>query len=290
MAGKVKFIIIKTREQGIFISDNVEGASYFNSQIPHLLFDDQLLVATFKKDWYKLGQIPQKIEKKGADKRDNQRYELKSGFPISELTPACIPWGDFDNESEIAGLYSYKFDNIEGVWESIDFEIELLSEEDNFYTEKPKYPSTPSLITSLSVDPALHTERPCSISGKELYRIIRNHIKLNIDSKYASISSDYDFCLCVVKVISHEPVSYTVDVGTKRRPRLETRYRKSRTVKVFETSPEGYSNYPKQPPINGDNQKDLENKIEEYLENLMEKINKPYVECSHCNGMGVKLE
>lgn len=290
MGEQIKFIVIKTKEQGMFISDKVEINNYFNSKIPHLLFDGEKLISTFKEHWYKLPNIPQKIEKRVENTYINRRYELKSGFPVSSLTPQVINWEDWNDDSEIRGLYSFKQDTVEGSLEEVLFEIEILSEEDSFYIEKPKYTATPSLITALTTHPSLHTERPCSLSGKEFYRIIRNHVKLNIDPKYARVTSDYDFCFTVEKVISQTPVSYTVDVGTKRKANYQTRYRHNRTVKVFETSPEGYSEYPKQKEINGKNQKDLEEKIEEYLENLMKEINKPFVECSHCSGMGVILE
>jgi len=118
---------------------------------------------------------------------------------------------------------------------------------------------------------------------------LRNYLKLNINPKYARISSDYDFCLSVEKVISHEPESYTVDVG-KRKPKYETRYRKQRTIKAFETSPEGYSSYPTQKSISAKNQKELEEKIDDYLEEVLNEINKPLIQCNCCNGMGVILE
>jgi hypothetical protein len=290
MAGQMKFFIIKTKEQGMFISDNIEIKDYFSSQIPNLFFDGEKLLATYKNGWYKLSKLPKKVEKKGADTYTNKRYELKTGFPVSELTPSLITYDDWDSESEVAGLYAYKHDVVEGTLEPIDFDIETLSEEEGFYIEKPKYPSTPNLMLALTTHPTLHTERPCHLTGKEFYKIIRNHVKLNINPVYAKISSDYDFCFTVEKVIIHEPISYLVDVGTKRKPRKETRYRKQRTVKVFETSPEGYSNYPKQEGIQGENQKDLEEKIDKYLEDLMTLINKPYVECTCCGGLGVVLD
>ena len=261
MGEQIKFIVIKTDKQGMFISDRVELSSYFSSKIPNLFFDGEKLVSTFKEHWYKLSKIPQKVEKNKENTYINQRYELKAGFPVSELTPQTISREDWEEDSEISGLYSYKYDTIEGGLEEVEFDIEVLSEEENFYVEKPKYKSTPSLITALTVHPSLHTERPCSLSGKEFYQIIRNHIKLNIDPKYARVTSDYDFCLSVEKVISHAPIPYTVDVGTKRKSNYQTRYRHNRTVKVFETSPEGYSNYPTQKGISGKNQRDLEEKI-----------------------------
>lgn len=289
MDGSLKFIVIETKEQGLFISDNIKGDNYFNSKIPNLFFDGLKLVTTFKSGWYKLPNMPKKVEKKGTDASINRRYELKAGFPVSDLTPQIILSEDWDDDSDIRGLYSYKYDVIEGKLEAVDFEIEVLSEEENFYIEKPKYPATPSLITSLTAHPSLHSERPCSISGKELYKILRSYLKLNINPKYARISSDYNFCLSVEKVISHEPESYTVDVG-KRKPKYETRYRKQRTIKVFETSPEGYSSYPTQKPISAKNQKELEEKIDVYLEEVLNEINKPLIQCTCCNGMGVILE
>ncbi len=284
-----RFIIIKTKDQGIFISDNIDGNSYFNSKIPNYFFDGEKLIASYKKDWYKLPHIPSKIEVKGANKYENKRYELKAGFPVSKLTPEIILEKDWDEDSEISGLYAYMYDTIEGELESIDFEIELLSEEENFYIENPKYKATPTLLTSLTVHPTLHSERPCNLTGEQFYGIIRNHVKLNINPRYAKVTSDYDFCFTVKKVIPHEAESYTVDVG-KRKPKYETRYRRQREITIFETAPKIYNSYPVQKGIEGKNQKDLENKVEEYLDELMEKINKPLIECKGCKGLGVIIE
>lgn len=289
MAEQIKLIVVKTKEQGLFISDNIEGKDYFSSRIPHLFFDNLKLVATFKKDWYKISDIPQKIEKQGQDTYNNKRYELKEGFPVSNLTPKIISDDDWEDDSEISGLYKYQYDIIKGDLEALDFEIEILSEEDNFYIEKPKYKSTPSLMTALTTHPGLHTEKPCSITGKDLYVILRSYIKLNINPRYAKVTSDYDFCFTVQKVISHAPESYQVNVG-KRKPKYETGYKRERTVKVLETSPEGYSNYPRQEGISAKNQKELEEKIDKYLEDTLEIVNRPYVECECCGGLGVIID
>jgi len=233
--------------------------------------------------------FPQKIEKQGQDIYSNKRYELKEGFPISNLTPKVISCDEWEDESEISGLYKYQYDTTKGELENVEFEVEVLSEEDNFYIEKPKYKSTPSLMVALTTHPALHTEKPCSITGKELYTILRQYVKLNINPMYARVTSDYDFCFTVQKVILHSPESYQVNVG-KRKPKYETRYRRERTVKVLETSPEGYSSYPRQEGISAKNQKELEEKIDKYLEDILEMVNKPYVECECCGGLGVIID
>jgi len=286
-AEKINFITIKTKNQGMFISDNVKTENYFNSKMPSLFFDDKKLIATFKKDWYKIEDTPKKLQIRGADTYINNRYELKAGFPVSELTPQVIQAEDFDSADDIAGLYERKSDKVEGQLEDVEFEIELLSEEDEFFVEKPKYTGTPNILTQLNVNPALHSERPLTMSGKQFYPIVRNYIKSNIDGRYAKITSDYNFCLSVEKVIGLAvPHKYIVDVGTKRKSRLETRYTQDKKVKVFETSPEGYGSYPIQEGISGKNQKELEENIDSYLKNLIEVINKPLKECPNCNGTG----
>lgn len=292
MDKKIDFIVIKTVKDGMFISDNIEGKSYFNSRIHNLLFDDEALVRTPKDNWYKIDKLPTKVTEKTKNQTVNSRYELKAGFPVSELTPQVIPYNDMDEDSDIKGLYSYKSDTIEGVYEEIEFNIEILSEEEErFYVEKPKYPGTPSLITQLTTNPALYPQRDCVISGKEFYKIIRNYIKTFIDGKYAKITSDYDFCLTVEKVIHlTEPVSYTVGGGTKRKPTTITKYRDTRAIVILKTSPEGYSGYPTQKGITGENQEDLDNKVTKYLEDLIAEINSPMKDCTCCKGRGVILE
>ena len=219
MASKIEFIIIKTDKNGMFISDNTKGEGYFNSQIKNLIFDESILEATPRKDWYKLTTIPKTIKIKGQQQYTNRRYELKEGFPISELTPKTIAYDEMGDESDVYGLYSFKHDTIEAEWEEIEFEIEILSEENNFYLETPKYKGTPSLITQLTTHPALQYDRPCSLSGKELYKVLRNYINLYIDGRFAKVTSNYDFCLTVEKVITlNEKESYTVGAGTKRKP------------------------------------------------------------------------
>ena len=289
MAESLKFLIVNTKEQGMFIKHTHDNYSASYSEIPQLFFDDKKLVSTYKTGWFKISNIPTIIQKKGADTRVNVRYELKAGYPVSELTPQTISGSDFDSDDEIAGLYRYEFDTVEGELENVEFKIEVLDEVDNFYVEKPKFPSTAMLIDELTSHPDLLMDKPRKISSQALYKLIREHVKANIDRKYATISSDYDFCFTVQKVIAHSPVSHTVDVG-KRKPKYETRYTKQRTVIVYETAPKTYNSYPVIQPMTGKNQIDLEEKIEVFLSELMEKINQPLIECECCKGMGVILE
>ena len=286
MESSLNLIVVKTKKDGIFVSDNIKGDNYFTSKIPSMFFDDKLLVATFKKDWYKLEDLPNKIETKPPSQSVNFRYELKQGFPETEMTPKTISSVDWDEDSQMGGLYELKFDKIEKDLVEVDFNLEILSEEENFSVEKAKYPYTTTLITSLTTHPALHSERPCTISGAELYKILRKEIQIKLDRNYAKISSDYDFCLGVEKIIPQEKQSYQVDVG-KRRPKYETRYTTSRSVKVLELCPTPRDGYEVVKPILGENQKDLESKVEKYISNIIEELNKPLINCECCKGMGV---
>jgi hypothetical protein len=52
---------------------------------------------------------------------------------------------------------------------------------------------------------ALH-ERPCSITSKQTYDIVRYYVKENIDPKQAEVTSDYDFCFTVKKKVAIKPL------------------------------------------------------------------------------------
>lgn len=284
-----KFIILKTENQGYFITDNVEGKSYFSSEIPKMKFDNELLVLSKKEGWYKIDKIPVDIKQKQQDAYTNRRYELKAGFPETKLTPKIVDSKDFDSDSDIAGLYTYKHDIIEGQWVSVDFDYDII-EMDKVYEGKPKYPYSSTIITQLTTHSELKPESPCFISGSEFYRIIRNYIKANIDGRYARITSDYDFCLTVQKVLElHVPEKFTINRGTEKRPKYETRYNTSKKVTVFSSAPKPYNSYPVQEGLSAANYEELEQKIENYLKELITEINKPLKECPHCNGTGVML-
>lgn len=67
----------------------------------------------------------------------------------------------------------------------------------------------------------------------------------------------------------------------------------NRVIKtVFEmTSHERkYSGYTPIDGFRGKNQADLKNKIDEYLEKLIDRINEPLSDCPRCNGLGVVVK
>lgn len=288
----LKLVVIKSKTN-IYISDNVNNESYFTSRIEDLIFDGEQLEKTYAKSWYKINGIPTKIEKKRPNQRINTRYELKEGYPESELTPKVVEASSFYDEYDaVSGLYTYKYDELEGGLEEIEFEVNVIEELDFGFeiTEKrftPKY----DFLSVLSTHPVLLPLKPCKLTHQQSYNIIREHIKNNIDSKYARITSDYDFCFTVKKVITlYQPKQYTVDINAghkRRKPKYETRFQQSREVEIFEVAPKTYNSYTIVTPFEGDNYDDLVKNIEEYLSELMEKINAPLKECECCKGLGV---
>jgi excinuclease UvrABC ATPase subunit len=92
----------------------------------------------------------------------------------------------------------------------------------------------------------------------------------------------------------HDPESYKVNVNQykRRAPKYETRYRKTREVKVFEMTHDEkcYGNYTVIKGFSANSQAELAAVIDNYLDDLMKTINEPLVDCPHCKGMGVIIK
>jgi hypothetical protein len=283
----MKLVCFKQKEK-YYITENVEGRSYHSSEINHsITFNDGLVAEkTFKEHFFSLPELPVKATKKERDQKVFKQYRIKAGYPISELTPETL--SSIDEDSEIIGLYTPEYDTIEGGYVNVELEVEYLGETTNILIDKPKYPMSRFIIDQINTHPVLHDELPCFINGKQLYVVVREFIKKNIDPKYARITSDYDFCLTVSKVIAHEPIEKQ---GTRQVSKRKTvpynYYVRERLVKCFETSPEGYSNYPKMQGITAKSAVELEKEVDKYCQDLIDMINEPLKECPHCSGRGV---
>jgi hypothetical protein len=121
-------------------------------------------------------------------------------------------------------LYDFKYETEEAGFESIPFEITIAEEIDGEF-EIVKMEHTPkyNLLDRITTHPVLLQTKPCYLTNEESYKIIRNHVKVNINPKYAKITSDYDFCFTVEKVIElHKTYEYTVNVNanySRRKPK-----------------------------------------------------------------------
>lgn len=287
----LKLIGIVARN-AVFLSSNIKGESYYSSyRLDGYYFDGEPTKTTFKEDWIKVKSIPKTITKKQPQSHINVRYELKEGFQETDLTPKVISEYDMEEYEAVHGLYTRKYDLEEERFVEIPFELNVIEEiNGDFEITKQEYDAQHTLLDKITTHPVLLVNKPCSLTKKQSYNIIREHVKRNINPKYAIITSDYDFCLTVQKVIAIEPEEYTVNINaaySRRKPKYETRFKRDRKVVVYETSPEGYQGYPTVGCFTGEDADDLKKNIDNFLEELMKKINEPLVECSHCKGNGV---
>lgn len=136
-------------------------------------------------------------------------------------------------------------------------------------------------------------ERPCSLTSEQVYRIVRHHVKNNIVAKYARITSDYDFCFTVKRKVSIKPYTHRTEnrtpTGKKMsRPTFRSTTIEHKEVEIFAMTHAG-QNYQGYVAIRGweaDNLESMVEQVKSYLDSLMNEINRPVAECSHCNGTG----
>ena len=153
------------------------------------------------------------------------------------------------------------------------------------------------LVDTLLFPDIVLPARTSKLTSKQTYKVIRKYIQDNINPKYAQISSDYDFCVTVEKKISlFEKVPYQRNISSfnAKRPKYITDYRHNRQIKIFEMTHDGddgnYKGYTAIKPFEGKNIEDLKNNIDNYLAELMTKINEPLHDCPNCKGLGVILK
>lgn len=315
-----KIMLVKTNK-GCYISDCFATSGYdyqyHRSKISGMFFDGEKPTKTFYPNWFYIAKYPEKIEIKKPGAISNQRYVIRDEKYISEAFPAVIPKEDRKDYSEAAiELYEYQYDQEPDYFEEVTVEIETVMEVDDFELQpsinfeaiqKWNYQNTPYTIKNVDVhhqmldkiifpEVLLHS-RPCSFSSKQVYDITRQHVIQNIDNSVAKITSNYDFCFTVKKIVPlsvPENISYhNLFARTKReRQKLHTSIKKYNEYEVFEmTSKEShYQGYTPIPEMTANSEKELDQKMKSWLEYLMEEINKPLCECPHCNGKGFFLD
>ena len=255
------------------------------------------------------------------DAPETLKASLKPFYSIEEVRQY---WDEEDGEhafnntefSQVSGMYQEKYEMIEGTWKPKAFEIQILGELEVSNWKKPEamtvrhvtgegyreqiVPVDLSTIVCYSdIERMLTPEfllhnRPCTLSSDQVYKIVRAHIKENINPSAAEITSDYDFCFKVARKIAHKPISHKQEITKANgrsytHPRFKTYTTTYKLVDIFEMTPASrkYQGYT---PIQGwsaDNLEDMKEQVKTYLDTLMKEINTEYVECECCNGVGV---
>ena len=136
-------------------------------------------------------------------------------------------------------------------------------------------------------------DRPCKLTSKQAYDIIRFHVNNNIDPAVAKVTSDYDFCFTVKKKIAIRPYEHKweekkANGKSYARPRFKSRQVEYIEKEIFEmtSTEESYGGYTPIKGFKGDSLEELAENIKLFLEELMAVINQPVKQCEHCNGTG----
>ena len=136
-------------------------------------------------------------------------------------------------------------------------------------------------------------KRPCSLTSRQMYSIVRNHIKANIDYSIARITSDYDFCFTVKKIAKDNmPVASATPTPRTRKKSLA---KSVKLIPYFSMTWAGYrgnGGYEGYECISGMSAKslsELQTQLAAYLDDLISDINLPLIECPHCAATGYQV-
>lgn len=311
----INITAIKVKKYYI-ITDSTEYKSYsYNTSLKDYFFDGEKPEPTFKQNWVKIKKLPKKITKLIKGSSINHRYELKPEFKLGQFKKVYYNNEILDEDGDvyewfnsIKGLYNFVFDNTPDTEEEVEFKINVILELEEFVEPTTiNYSATTgnfggqrTTVTNSNLentildqvlvpDILLHT-KPVKLSKQDSYNIVRNHIKMNINPRVAEITSDYDFCLSVCKIIPlAKPYTREVDISKmgSKKPKFVTRMVETKKVKIYEIAPKAYDRYPIIEEFSGNNSEDLKLNIDSYLQSLIDTINAPLCECSNCNGTGV---
>lgn len=216
---------------------------------------------------------------------------------------------EWEFRNNIRPLYNPVRVKVDGYYRDVEFEVrhigDILGDIDNPVTTKFRVKDTgwsdtrreviiSSLATYSEIDSILVPEfalhmKPCQLSTDATYKIIRTYILDNIDPMYARVTSDYDFCMTVQKIIKVRPKNESLEYDSMpnhKRPKIENKKHKDIMVDIYRASPKAYQSYPVVRAFEGDTLQDLVNNINIFLKELIEEINKPKYACECCEGLG----
>lgn len=152
------------------------------------------------------------------------------------------------------------------------------------------------IVKLITPEFAMH-DAECYLTSQQLYKIIRTFVNNNYDRQQAVITSDYDFCFTVKKLVKCKPFEHSIFTATGKRGNLKEKKvtKEHKEVEVFEMTwdkaDQGrpYGKYTAIKPIKAKSLQDLYDRVTDYLQDLIALINTPVEECPHCNGTGAIL-
>lgn len=293
----MKIIIIEAKGK-YYISDDLTGRQIHSmpgriTPLGNMYIDGHLPEIGLAGGWYCVDSIPQKIQEFIPETKNNYVWKLKDNLKETIIQEYHnIPeeiYGEYFPEEyeEVKFAYLLHYDIIEEHLKDVSFELITLESDGNYI---PKYISfTPffSVKDMITTPKVLLLSKPCAVSGKELYKLIRDHVKRNINPKVAKITADYDFCFTVEKIIDIEPYKIQYNVSKTKTPRYQEKLITQTNLVIYKNSPDGYHDYPKQEDWFANSCEEMQEKIDNFLTELINKINTPVKQCPTCKGYGV---
>jgi hypothetical protein len=318
MSEEVLNILCVKTDKGCFISDCTATTgydyNYHQTALPKMFFNGKNPTGTYYPNWYYIEEYPTTIQREVRGELLNQRYELVDTTLESDKMPLVIPY-EYKSEyssTVIENLYRYEYDQAPNYMEDVECKIQVVCEIDN-YTFPPKFEYSAvakvgwdekqytiknadvrhQMLDKMIFPPVLLHNRPCKLSSKQMYDLTRQYILTHIDNSVAKITSNYAFCFEVKKLvplIEPETITYQNIFGRtkKERNKIHTAIKKYEEKSIFEMTheQEKYKGYSVIPELYADSEAELKEKVDTWLEGLMEIINKQLCQCPHCQGSG----
>lgn len=229
----------------------------------------------------------------GEEVFSNADFNCVSQYYSKEYSPASSEWKAV--EFTVADCGTWNIDNLNAP-SSMAVTMKGFGDfSDKVHTQTLESLACYNDLERLLVPEFLIHKRPCSLSSETMYKIVRHHIRENIDKSVASITSDYDFCFTVKKRIRKNSPDivrreqFTAKGKSFRPPRFTTSKVEHREEEIFEMTDakRRYRGYTPIAPLQAEDLETLVHNLKVYLDGLMAVINAPFKECPHCNGSGV---
>ncbi len=274
----------------------------YNTCWKDYLYDGEKAEKTFHNEWVKIKKQPKKISKIIKGEKINSRYELKEkmwALPEDTFPKIVLPVGSNDYGDELdTKFYDYKYEMSPDSEEMVDFAVQIIAHVTDFAELKTDMRYESPLINKIFFPTILLPTKQVKLSSETSYKLIRKYIKENLDYKNAKISSDYDFIFQVDKIIDLDaPISerYVTNLFSKK-PKYVTKIKDKNCIPVYNMiyiKENGAHSYEASswtqiaPTFESANYKELETTFNSYVKELVDFLNKPLKQCSHCKGTGV---
>lgn len=304
--------------QCCFITDLIEydgySVSYHRSELSKLFFDGEKAEPTFAANWMRIKHVPGKIEILSPVKAINMRYELIDSEMASDKLPGVILYEDRGKypENVIENLYRYDRDLVPQVLIPANVEFKLVMKLEDYEEPSVKFEAIGKfgygdkvytiesrdiehqLLDKMIFPEVCLSNRPCYLTSRQVYNITRQHILNNIDPSVAKIAANYDYCFSVKKIIPKiEPETVTYQnlfARTKKeRSKIKTAVINFNEYEIFQMTHDerNYDRYTPVGRIVANNEKELQDKVSEWLDDVMAIINAKVKECPYCKGTGL---